>query len=208
MRRAAHLLLLALFAHPASAQVFTGGTRLELTAGWNFSNFAGDGSTDHRTGLIAGLGIVQPIGKTGWAFEPQVTYSMKGAETDGPLGETTLKVDYVEVPLLFRYEFWPDADSHPFFNLGATPAFRVGCRGHFENGSPVLRGSCTDNNLDPHDFDVGLTGGLGWAFRYMNHLVTFGGRYNYGLVDVFNHGPTERNTVWSIVGTIDFAWLR
>ena len=208
MRRAGPLLIVALLARTASAQVFTGGTRVELTAGWNFSDFAGDGFTTHRTGLVAGLGLVQPIGKTGWSFEPQVLYSMKGARTKGALGETMLKVDYVDVPLLFRYEFWPDADGHPFFSLGATPAFPIACRGDVENGSPALRGSCADNNLDPHGFDVGLTGGLGWAFRYMNHLVTFGGRYNHGLVDVFDRGPSERNTVWSVVGAIDFAWLR
>jgi hypothetical protein len=208
MRRAVFLLTLAFSTRPTSAQVFTSGTRVEITAGWNFSNFAGDGSTQHRTGLIAGVGIVHPIATTGWSFEPQLTYSMKGAETDGPLGETMVKVDYVEVPLLFRYEFWPDADSHPFFSLGATPAFQVGCRGHVENGSPALHGSCVDNNLDPHDFDVGLTGGGGWAFRYMNHLVTIGGRYTYGLVDVFDHGPSERNKVWSVIATVDFAWLR
>ncbi|MBV9494090.1 MAG: PorT family protein [Acidobacteria bacterium] len=195
-------------ARAASAQVFTGGTRLELAAGWNFSNFSGDGSMKHRTGLVAGVGVLHPIGNTGWSFEPQLAYSMKGAESDGAVGETTFKVDYVEVPVLFRYEFWADADSHPFFSLGATPAFQVGCRAHSESGAIALHRACSDDNLDPHGFDVGLTGGGGFAFRYLNHLVTIGGRYNYGLVDVFRRGPNERNSVWSVVSTVDFPWLR
>src|SRR4051812_7236088 len=120
MRRLYQLALLAVCAHGAHAQSLTRGTRLELLGGATFPNFTGDGSTKHRTGFTGGIGLVQPLGTGGWFFEPQVAYAMKGAKFEDIDPHTTIKLDYVDVPILLRYEFWVDADSRPFINLGAT----------------------------------------------------------------------------------------
>ena len=130
----------------------------------------------------------------------------EGATLEDFEPHTTIKLDYIDVPVLLRYEFWVDADSRPFVNVGVTPSFKVGCSGHFGVVSPLISASC--NNLDPHSFDTSLTAGAGWVFQYETHVVTIGGRYDYGLTDVFDHGPTERNKIWSVVGTIDFGWGR
>jgi hypothetical protein len=206
MRRLYQLALLAVCAHGAHAQSLTRGTRLELLGGATFPNFTGDGSTKHRTGFTGGIGLVQPLGTGGWFFEPQVAYAMKGAKFEDIDPHTTIKLDYVDVPILLRYEFWVDADSRPFINLGATPSFKVGCSGAFGILSPGVHARCDD--LDPHGFDVALTGGAGWVFQYETHVVTIGGRFDNGMTEVFEHGPTERNKVWSVIATIDFGWGR
>jgi hypothetical protein len=206
MKRFVQFVLLALCARAMHAQSLNRGTRLEVIGGATFPNFMGDGSTKHRTGFVGGLGLVQPLGTGGWFFEPQVTYTMKGAKDEDVDPHTTIKLDYIDVPVLLRYEFWVDADSRPFINLGATPSFKAGCSGQFGFASPAVAATC--DRLDPHDFDVGLTAGLGWVFQYETHVLTIGGRYDYGTMDVFDRGPRERNKVWSAVVTLDFGWGR
>jgi hypothetical protein len=210
MKRALQFVAFALCARAAiataTAQSIHRGTRFEIVAGANFADLTMGGETDHRTGLFAGIGIVQPIA-SGWNFAPELTYSMKGAKPEDRPGGGTLEVDYIEVPLLFRYQFWPDADGGPFFILGPTPAFNVRCDGDVNAVVAQPRGSCSDHNLDTHTFDVGLMGGAGFAFHYLNHVITVGGRYNYGLIDVFDHAGSSHNRVWSVVGTLDFPWI-
>lgn len=208
MKRMLPLVALALTTHVAIAQRGERPARLEIMAGANLAKFSGDGGTDNRTGLVAGIGLVKPLAP-GWAFEPEVTYAMKGAKSSGSFAGTTstatFKLNYIEIPLLFRYEFSGGSNVRPFINFGPAPAFKVSCDGEVKSGGTTVSGSCDDNNLDTKSFDIGLVGGAGLAFHHMRHTITVGGRFDYGLIDAFDNGDAK-NRVWSIVGTIDFPW--
>lgn len=206
MKRILPLLALALCARAALAQRAAGmrPARLEILAGANIATLSGDGQPDSRTGLIAGIGLVKPLAPN-WAFEPEIAYSMKGA-TGSDNGTTgALKLNYIEIPLLFRFEFSTASDVRPFVNFGPAPAFKISCDLEAKSGGVTVSGSCDDANLDVKSFDLGLTGGAGLAFRHLRHTLTIGARYTYGLTDVSDAGDAK-NRVWSIVGTIDFPW--
>jgi hypothetical protein len=206
MKRAIQFLALALCARAAVAQSTVAPRRFEVMAGVNLANISGDADTDMRTGLVIGAGLIHPLAPN-WAFQPELTYSMKGAKAD--LGENTtgtIKLSYLELPLLLRYDAPMAGEVHPFFHAGPALALQVGCdiAGSFEGISAST--SCDNADLDAKSFDVGAMVGGGIAFKHMQHTISIGVRYNFGLMKVFDADEDPKNRVLSFVGTFEWPW--
>lgn len=101
-----------------------------------------------------------------YAFQPEFVYSMQGAES----GNTDIKLDYINVPLLVQYMF----DNG--FRIQAGPQIGVLFNAEAENGSS------TDISDDFKSIDLGLSLGT----SYVHSATGFGidARYNLGLSDI------------------------
>ncbi|MEP6472981.1 MAG: porin family protein, partial [Gemmatimonadota bacterium] len=125
-----------------------------------------DSSTGSRTGFVAGGFVDIPLGER-LGFEPELLYVQKGARTDINGGlQSTLKLDYLELPLLLKL-LLPTASSTrvgPNFFAGPAIGFKVGCAvsSHQQNGPPMATSqNCTDGGPSVRSTDLSLVFGLG-----------------------------------------------
>lgn len=171
---------LAFGAMEADAQIHIGAK-----GGISFSDVSlePDEDTESITGFVGGGEVRFPLGASGLWIQPEILYVRKGAEqTEGGF-TSELKVDYVEIPLLVRFNIPAQAVS-PFVYAGGAVAFEASCTLEETDGTVTLEADCEDGGLDTESTDFGVLFGGGLAFAAGPGDVFVEGRYNIGLVDV------------------------
>lgn len=193
------LLVSLLFATTVAAQP---QTKFGIKAGATMANMSGDGwdaieAMDSVTiekkslmGLAGGLFIELPLGTSGVSLQPEFLYVMKGAKgevtEDGETYTMKLKNDYLEVPVLIKYNFTSTGSVSPFMFVGPVAAFNIASKVQFQN-PPADRADLGDFDIDnAKSLDFGLTigAGLGLAMGSSGKL-TFDLRYTIGLGNAF-----------------------
>lgn len=164
-----------------------------LILGMNLTQVDGDEVYGYyKAGLNAGVGALLPLGK-GFGFNVETLFSQKGAyKKFDPAGTDSLgrpyyqvKLDYLEVPVLFSYE-----DKHIFtVGLGASWGRRVNYR-------EVEHGLVMDSSarFSKNDWNVLVDVQL----RVWKHLK-FDVRYAYSMAKIRtrNYGPTLSGATWT-----------
>lgn len=167
-------LVLGFLSFAAQAQYFG------VKGGLNFSNFRTNDINDSkiRTGYHFGAFVNLPI-TDGLAFQPEVLYSTKGSTASydkdfGILGhkkgDVSLKLDYIDVPLLAILKIGDVAE----IQFGPYVGFLA------SSGYEATGDLATSNELDNNKFkslDYGLAGG----FAINLSVLQLGARYNMGF---------------------------
>jgi hypothetical protein len=158
-----------------------------LKAGLNVATLYGDDieESDARIGLCLGGFTSLDLTKN-FALQGEVLYTQKGAYDEeyvpfpGGILETTIKVDYLELPLLAKLLFPTGGGLVPSVYLGPAVAFEMGSSFEFELGGIKVEGDLTDVK----DVDIGLVLGTGLGFGPgpIGFLLDF--RYTAGLVSI------------------------
>ena len=191
---AAAALLLAAGAASAQLPGAPVGISLGVKGGVTIATFHGDdaGDPDNRNGFAAGVQAVlhSPL------FNVQVEglYVQKGAEQDDGSVKHTYKFDYLEVPVLMRWDL-PGMVVKPYLLAGPALAFNTSAKIKSE-GALTKATAEVDVKDDVKDTDVGLVVGAGIA-NTRNH-VFFEARYELGLSKTAENGNDIKN------GTIMF----
>jgi hypothetical protein len=170
-----------------------GGVRVGL----NLANLSGNdtsdlGDTDTRSGLVVGLFGVVPLNEH-FAFQPEVLFSQQGAKLEDGSDDATIKLDYLQIPLLARIRLGmsPSAPVHALF--GPSFGFRT-------NAEVDVNGETIDDNDEFEDqtesFDIGLVAGVGVNAG----PAVVDARYMWGLrnIDKTGDGSEVKNRVFSI----------
>jgi opacity protein-like surface antigen len=117
-----------------------------------------------------------------------VTKGFKTSDEDADFGnaEASLKLDYIEVPVLLRFGLGSGTVS-PYVMAGPTFSFETGCS--FELESADFDGSvdCEDDNADlfkRKKFDLGATGVAGLEFKAGPGALLLEGRFTQGLTNI------------------------
>jgi hypothetical protein len=149
--------------------------RVGVIGGVNMSNLSGDDAEDtgSKIGFDVG-GLLQiPVGEI-VTIQPEVHYSQRGAEFDGPGDlEAEISLDYIHVPILLRAGV-PLAEGFDFdFEVGPSFGFLMSC--DFEG---------EDCKEDSRTIDMGIIagGGFSWAMGAGDLLVDI--RYDLGLTSI------------------------
>lgn len=195
---AALLAAVALAPIPALAQ------EAGIKAGVNFASLTRVAdeadSTSRRLGLIGGVWIRIPS-RNALSFQLEALVSEKGIkfeqEFDGVPVEGNLRIRYVELPLLARFDAAPGAAATRFYLLaGAAPAFRIG------DGQLKLEAEGLDETVDFEEsgeelksFDLGLVGAAGIEFG----RALIEGRYTHGLLAMGDDDDAPKNRVFSVM---------
>ena len=112
--------------------------------------------------------------------------------------------DYVEVPLLARFDFNPASHGvSPFFSIGPSVAFSVRCRAKVESGGTSAEASCSDAGFDEKKVDFGAAGTVGLGFPMGGTTLSVGVRYTHGFTDI-EATSNAKNRVWSFL--VGVAW--
>lgn len=177
-----------------------------LKGGINLATFYGDdvNDTEIATGFNGGLFFNYAFSAR-LSLQPEMLFSMKGAELDNSVSgeETTTdyELGYLEVPVLFKYHLVTGNILHPNILVGPAVGFK-------------LFGDANDRNIDDEiqDAEFGLTFGGGLdaevASSPTDFIQTVGLdlRYTLGLTDVFDIAgePSAKNRVFTIALAVGF----
>lgn len=138
-----------------------------------------------RIGAQAGVFATIPV-RGAWSVQPELNYTQKGvrvetsfAPVDGGPATFDLDLDYVEVPMLLRFDAARNRTWHPFAVAGPSLGVRVRCQSDLSTSGVTFSSRCNapDGALYTIDtpfkrteisgvFGLGLTGPLGRRRSY------------------------------------------
>lgn len=196
------LMLLALLLFVATVAAGS-QTKFGIKAGVVTANMSGDGwsiiedmngvTMDNKSlmGMAGGLSVEFPLGTNGVSLQPEFLYVMKGDK-----GETTdagdtytvkYKNDYLEIPVLIKYNFTSTGNKSPFMFAGPVAGFNIASKLEVQDPPPDRAdlGDFDIENAKSLDFGLTIGGGLGLAMGQSGKL-TFDLRYTTGLTNVYD----------------------
>lgn len=177
-----------------------------LKGGVNAATLYGDAVDDAETRAGFNGGIYLNYKFAGpWALQPEVLFSMKGADLDngitGQPGSTEYELAYLEIPVLVKYYIPAGTMLKP--NLYAGPEVGFNLYGD-ANGSDI------DDSMEDAEFGLAFGGGLdfvvGSAPTDLIRTVGLDLRYTLGLTNVFDvpGDPDAKNGAFTAVLGIGF----
>lgn len=177
MRKSLLILSAVCFATTAHAQLHSRNSSYAgLKIGGSAATFSGDVPTNMRPlyGLNGGIFVHLPLGRP-FSVQPEVLYSMKGAQNPAYYNDVTTWLNYIDVPVSFRA-----ATSQGFFleagpQLGILLTAKSDATGEKVNVKSAYR---------PVDF--GFVLGAGYQPRKGG--LGIGGRYNASFDTILKGG--------------------
>lgn len=159
------IILTAFFAVIAMTSV-NAQTSFGLKAGLNVSNLTGD--LEDNKSLVGGqFGLFVEVGLSETlALQPELMFSMQGAKFKEGGVSADLKMNYINIPLIFKYELTELIN----IEFGPQVGFLV---------SSELENFDVSDDFEPVDFG----GNLGMSYDITENFI-LGTRYNFGLTTV------------------------
>ena len=179
----AAVLMVGLLAAPAVAQQ----VMLQPEVGINFSTIndvplgAGE-ETKTRTGFVAGVGVLFGlserigIGTGGYYSQQGVIFSESGSP------ELTLKLDYIQVPLLLSLGFPTGGPVTPSIFAGPMLGFKASCKISAQGASQNCDDFGDEAAIKSTDFSLLFGGGIGIRAGTGQFIVN--GWYDLGLTKI------------------------
>ncbi|WP_322550298.1 porin family protein [Flavobacterium psychraquaticum] len=177
----------------ASAQEKTSNVaniKFGAKGGINFANLAGDDADGAKmfVGFNAGFFIEIPVADK-LVFQPEILYSAQGSKSEGPLFvdgsvynvEATFKFNYINIPLLFKYEI---ADK---FSLEAGPYVGFLTSAKLKANIQGVGSETIDAKDMLKSTDFGIAIGMNYEFT---DVIFANARYQSGLTEI---GDAEGN---------------
>src|SRR5699024_8719224 len=185
------LLSLTLLSNQAKAQVDWG-----IRGGANFASLNDtDIDAESNVGFMAGLYLQYPIANSPVVIQPELLYSQKGFELNVANNTGTANFNYIEVPVLAKFNYVLDGSFTPYVEAGPYIGFLVDSNTEL-NGQTV-----NDDWEDLKTVDFGVAVGAGFSYGRLN----LGVRYSPGLTPVSkNENVDAKNGVFSIIAGIGF----
>jgi hypothetical protein len=157
-------------------------TEFGIKGGLNMSNLYTDDADDENVlfGFNAGVYATLPVSDF-VAIQPELLFTTRGSELEYNnalvQGNTKLKLNYIELPLLVRVNITKNFNIH----AGGYASYMVSAKSTGEGDFEFEDQYDTD---DFNKFDAGLAGGIGVDFS----PLSVGLRYNYGLTTIVKDG--------------------
>jgi|GEM_PF-5309779 hypothetical protein len=197
------LLVLLLIAVICSLKTFgQSKVRFEYRLGLNFSNWVGNNAPTNQSlkaGFIAGIAVNYPLTDR-FDIVPEILFTMKGTKAPRDTINYKESLNYIEVPVLLRFNFLLSESSSFIPNIYAGPAFDYNVSATEEATSANYE-QITDfkNNVKKFDLSFVLGGGLEILFAKMPLCIS--ARYTFSIIsfDNFSSNLNLRNNVFSII---------
>lgn len=131
----------------------------------------------------------------------EVNYEQRGFQDRIDGLDYRRQMDYIEMPFLAHFTFGKKMFRF-YFNLG--PSIAVMIRDVENSGS----GALTHQLPVAHRFDYGLTGGVGFELNTVAGIYTIGGRYNFGMGNIFERQRVNGYVLSSNQNiSVSFGWM-
>jgi len=176
-----------------------------IKGGLNFANLTGsEDDLESRTGSHVGLVIDFSFPMIPVGIESGIYYSQKGAAVSEEGATATLKLDYIEVPVLAKIKVGPPGPFSPHFVVGPYAAYNINSEFDVSAGSASVT---EDFSEFTSDIDFGGVLGVGADFSMGVTKLNIQAKYSRGLIDINDNGfegEGEYNSVFSITAGIMF----
>lgn len=137
----------------------------------------------YREGISLGVFLEVPV--TDFiSIQPEVFYVQKGTGLSGDGFESTYAWDFVEIPVLLRFNIPKEGGVVPYFLVGPALGLRTTCKVEGEGHGAGISTDCDESNVEIKSRDFGVVLGGGLSVRAGPGSIIFGGRYNYGLTNI------------------------
>lgn len=185
-------LFLAVVAMMVSATTFAqnevGQLTIQPKVGVNIANITEAVGADPRIGLAAGAefeyGITDNIG-----LSAGVLYSMQGAKASEESVDYTLKLDYLNVPILANFY----VAKGLALKLGVQPGFKLSSKVKGE-----ASGVTAELEVEDGVKSVDLSIPVGLSYQYQN--IVFDARYNWGVTKIVDDADSKHSVFQITVG--------
>lgn len=168
------------------AQNAVGQITIQPKVGLNIANVTNADDADARIGLAAGAefeyGVTDMIG-----VSAGLVYSMQGYKFSEGNVDTTVKLDYLNVPILANVYVAPGLAV----KLGVQPGFKLSSKVKMEGSGISIEGESDDDGVK--GFDLAIP--VGVSYQYQN--IVLDARYNWGVTKVFDD-VDSKNSVFQI----------
>lgn len=168
------------------AQNAVGQITIQPKVGLNIANVTDADDADARIGLAAGAefeyGVTDMIG-----VSAGLIYSMQGYKVSEGNVDTTVKLDYLNVPILANVYVAPGLAV----KLGVQPGFKLSSKVKMEGSGISIEGESDDDGVK--GFDLAIP--VGVSYQYQN--IVLDARYNWGVTKVFDD-VDSKNSVFQI----------
>lgn len=175
------------------AQNAVGQITIQPKVGLNIANVTDADDADARIGLAAGAefeyGVTDMIG-----VSAGLVYSMQGYKISEGNYDTTVKLDYLNVPILANVYVAPGLAV----KLGVQPGFKLSSKVKYEGSVGSFEGDSDDDGVK--GFDLAIP--VGVSYQYQN--IVLDARYNWGVTKVSDDGDSK-NSVFQITLGYKFA---
>lgn len=180
-------------ASAVSSYAHAQAVRLGAKAGASLTEFVGkngagfDNKVGFHGGLVAEIGFSDQL-----SIQPEVLYSLKGAQLGEVAQDVRLNLSYLDIPVLLKWKA-----ERVFFEAGPQVGLLLASRLKTETRA-------LDNKSSFNTFDVGYAAGVGYA---LSTGPMIGLRYNGGITqvghDVSSNGilykaPNIRNSAFQL----------
>ncbi len=197
-----------------STQAYAG---FGIKAGLSSSNWYGEDyeDTDELTDRVAPCGgffISIPIAGL-VTVQPELLYMMKGWGVSGDLFgmpvELDVKVDYIEVPVLAKFNIFNALAVKPVVYAGPYLGFNTSSKVKGTLGSYSAEAEFEDVFGKINDSDAGFVIGAGIDFNFALKTVTIDARYTHGLSKVYEpfaggEDAAMKNRTFAVMAGITF----
>lgn len=186
------LLLIALILLSSAVMAEGEGTPISkgLKVGGGFAKWTGSDATlndgagttydaKYRTGFTFGGFVSIPVSPS-ISIQPEVLYQMKGTKYEEADTSATFKINYIEIPVLIKYNFQTSGNMTPAIFVGPALGIKASSKLKLEAGSQS--GEVDLENVKSTDFNVQFGGELGFASGSMTYFFDF--RYYVGLTKI------------------------
>ena len=181
--------------------------RFGLKAGLNIANLNFSGDVSPSTNPVPNFHIgafVEISIDEKWAFQPELIYSMQGAKfdmlyvegTDTYNTKNTFKLNYLNIPLMFKYN-----ENKLFFEAGPQIGFLTSAKLKTEISG--LGSGEQDAKELFKSIDFGLGFGLGYNFT---DKLAVNARYNLGLTNIAETESGENTEAKNSVFSFSLAY--
>lgn len=185
-------LFLAVVAMMVSAATFAqnevGQLTIQPKVGVNIANITDAVGADPRIGLAAGAefeyGLTDNIG-----LSAGVLYSMQGAKASEESVDYTLKLDYLNVPILANFY----VSKGLALKLGVQPGFKLSSKVKGE-----ASGVTAELEVEDGVKSVDLSIPVGISYQYQN--LVFDARYNWGVTKIIDDADSKNSVFQITVG--------
>ena len=108
----------------------------------------------------------------------------------------TLKLNYIEIPVLGRFDMSTSGGVKPFIYAGPAISFNLSCTAQVTGSGIDISGDCKDEDTGETVKKVDYSGviGGGLAFGVSGHTFTIGARYTHGFASLGENGDAKNRT--------------
>ena len=183
----------------AMAQGLTVGAKAGVTMGTLSFDPQDSGDYGYRIGLAVGGFVALPLGSR-LTIQPEGLFNQRGAKADDEGLETTIAIDYIDVPVLVKYAVTHGGSRSFFVFGGPSAAFKVRSRATATFGDTTID---LDADEDLESFEFGVVAGGGVDFGKWS----IDGRYSVGLSNLAKddeEGAKLKSRAFSVLAGIRF----